>query len=457
MRIVSAYNTFMRWSVNKGVLYTAISAAIIIGGALVAIQYAKGGYRVTDTGWQRDTGLLSANSFPTGAQVKLNGRLVAATDQTLYLDPGDYEVEISKDGYQPWYKTMIIEKELVTQTNALLFPAAPSLTTLTFTGVEHILPSPDGQKLLYYTASVSAERKRGLYILDLASSQFSLQKGPRQIVEETSQINLEKATAIWSPDSTELLLITPNKELLLQVDRLNDTNQLKDVSFQRKQILSEWEEEMYLRERQFMREFPEEIVAMATTSAQDVHFSPDKKRLLYTATAELTIPQIITPPLPASSTQPEVRTITPGGIYVYDREEDKNFQVGSVVLSQGNGVKHLLANDVFSPNPVTLAASPSAFLTLQATTSAETATNFARYHTPLFANTFQWYPDSAHLLYREDSELKVVSYDATNPTTVYSGPFYENFLYPWPDGKRLIILTSFSPSAPANLYAVELE
>ncbi|PIR62563.1 MAG: hypothetical protein COU65_02780, partial [Candidatus Pacebacteria bacterium CG10_big_fil_rev_8_21_14_0_10_42_12] len=370
MRMVSAYNTSMRLSVNKGVLYTAVSAAIIIGGALVAIQYAKGGLRVTENGWQRDTGLLSANSFPTGAQVKINGRLAAATDQTLYLDPDTYEVEISKDGYQPWYKTMIIEKELVTQTNALLFPIAPSLTTLTFTGVEHILPSPDGQKLLYYTASVSAERKKGLYVLDLASSQFSLQKGPRQIIEETSQLNLEQARAIWSPDSTELLLITPNKELLLQADRLNDTSQLKDVSFQRKQILSEWEEEMYLRERQFMREFPEEIVTIATTSAQDVHFSPDKKRLLYTATAELTIPQIVTPPLPASSTQPEARTLKPGGIYVYDREEDKNFELGTVELSEGNGVKRLLAEDVFEPAPRTLDASPSSFLTLQATTSA---------------------------------------------------------------------------------------
>jgi len=444
-------------SVNKRVFYTALSGVVILLGAIVAIQYAKGNFRVTNAGFRANTGLLSANSFPTGAQVKINGRLVSATDDTLYLEPDTYNVEILKDGYQPWSKQLQISSELVTQTDALLFPIAPSLSTLTFTGAEHLLPSPDGLKILYFTASMSAEQKNGLYVLDLTSSPFPLQKGPRQILADTSGLDLEHAQATWSPDSSEILLTTPNRELLLQADRKNELASLSDVSFRRKQLLAEWEEEMYLRERQFMKEFPKEIVAIATQSAQNAYLSPDKKRLMYTATADLELPSILVPAIPARSTQSETRTLVPGGIYIYDREEDTNFQVATVAVESLELSKQLLADDVFSNTPRTLEASPSAFHTLQATTSAETAHKFARYHSPLFGNSYQWFPDSSHLLYTTDTEVRVVSYDTTNPTTVYSGPLSANFVYPWPDGKRLIILTSFSPSAPANLYAVELE
>ncbi|OGJ15600.1 MAG: hypothetical protein A2632_00200 [Candidatus Pacebacteria bacterium RIFCSPHIGHO2_01_FULL_46_16] len=447
----------MRPSVNKRVLYTLLSGITILLGAVVAIQYAKGGYRVTDGGFRNNTGLLAANSFPTGAQVKINGRLVSATDDTLYLEPDTYDVEIVKDGFQPWRKALQIQAELVTQTDALLFPIAPSLSTLTFTGAENLLPSPDGQKMLYFTASMSAEQKNGLYVLDLTGSPFPLQKGPRQILSDTSGLDLAQAQAIWSPDSSEILLTTPNQELLLQADRKNELASLSDVSFRRKQLLAEWEEEMYLRERQFLKEFPPEIVALATQAAESIYFSPDKKRLLYTTITSGELPAIITPPVPTRSTQPETRSLTPGGMYVYDREEDTNFLITTHLVEPMQLAKHLLADDVFAATAQSLEASPSAFRTLQATSAAETARNFARYHSPLFSNSYQWFPDSAHLLYTSDNAVRVMSYDTTNPTTIYSGPLTANFIYPWPDGKRLIILTNFSPSAPANLYAVELE
>ena len=47
----------MRPSVNKRVLYTVLSGIVILLGAVAAIQYAKGGYRVTDAGFRNTTGL----------------------------------------------------------------------------------------------------------------------------------------------------------------------------------------------------------------------------------------------------------------------------------------------------------------------------------------------------------------------------------------------------------------
>lgn len=444
--------------INTRILYTVLSFILIVLGTIAAIQYAKGRYRISPSGVIQGTGLLSANSFPTGAEVIIDGKLVTATDDTLYLQPGTYEVEIQKDGYTPWKKTMQIEPELVAQTNALLFPVAPSLSTLTFTGMQNVSPSPDGRKILYYTASQSAQRKNGLYVMELGNElPISFQNGPQQIAEDVASYNLEDAQFIWSPDSSEIMVITEAKELLLPVDRKSDLTTLLDITFQKQQILREWEQEMYLRERQFLREFPTEIIQIATQSAKNVYISPDKKRLLYTATAEVTIPDTIVPPVPATNTQPEERSLQPGVIYVYDREEDKNFRLAQETENNDSPHKTLLANDLYDVTPASLTASPSAFETLQASISAQTAANFNRYHTSLYAETLQWFPDSKHFLFVQDGAIKIVEYDGTNVVPIYSGPFEKNFIYPWPDGSRLVISTKFSPEAPLNLYAIELK
>ncbi|MEX0896191.1 MAG: PEGA domain-containing protein [Patescibacteria group bacterium] len=447
----------MRWKINKGVVYTLFSFTIIVLGTLLAIEYAKGRYRLSLDGVVQGTGLLSTNSSPTGAEVFVNDRLVTATDDTLYLEPGVYQVELIKDGYAPWRKAVEIQPELVTQTNARLFPIAPSLSALTFSGAENPLPSPDGQKILYYTASQSAERRNGLYVMELSNNlPITLQRGPRQIAEDIPEYDLANAHYIWSPDSGEIIILSEAKEMLLSTDRLNDLQTMSDIRFQKRQILAEWEYEMYVRERQFLAEFPVEILKIATESARNVYVSPDKKRLLYTATASAVLPEGIVPPLPASSTQVEERLLEPGSIYIYDREEDRNFKVATEPEGSQSTAKWLLAKDLHSPTPMPYEDNMTMFETLQATESGKTARNFNRYHISFLAETLQWYPDSRHLLFVQDSTIKIMEYDATNIITLYTGPFNNNFHYPWPDGNRLVISTQFSPNAPDNLYAIEL-
>lgn len=443
--------------IHLGFTYTLFSAIIIIGGAFVAIEYAKGNYRLTRQGFLREAGLLNTNSFPSGAEVFINGRLVTATDDTLYLEPGEYEVEIIKDGFWPWKKSLEVERELVTQTNAQLFPTTPSFTPLTFSGVNSVLPSPDGQKILFLTTSATNPTRNGLFVLELTENLLSLQRGPRQISELATTFDLNQADFIWSPNSNEIMILSEQKEALITVDRKHNLDTVADISFSRKSILSEWEEEMYLRERQFLSEFPPQIIEIATQSAQNVYISPDKKRLFYTATAPNIISEDLVPPIPARNTQEESRTLEVGSIYVYDREEDKNFLIGPE-RSELTNPKALLTADLHTRTPLALQASPSAFLRLQenASTSAEIASNFNRYHTALHLDTFQWFPDSKHLLYTLDSSVEIRGFDNTNSTTVYSGPFKQNFVYPWPDGSRLLILTAFNSDLPMNLYAIDL-
>ena len=75
----------------------------------------------------RVTGLLSATSLPNGASIYINNELKSATDTTLNLPPGNYQVKVKKEGYSPWEKTLTIAPEVVTRINPLLFPSVPSL------------------------------------------------------------------------------------------------------------------------------------------------------------------------------------------------------------------------------------------------------------------------------------------------------------------------------------------
>jgi hypothetical protein len=459
----------VRFSINPRVVYTVISALCIITGSFIAIRFAQG-YRFSFS-QQKSTvtssGLLSANSFPEEAFVTVNGKRIGVTDNKFYLEPGSYEVEIAKDGYFPWKKTMALESELVAQTNARLFRIVPSLTPLTYTGIRNISPSPDGEKIIFYTASASAKNRNGLYVLDLTTTLLNSQREPRQISEEAAGFDLETAQFIWSPDNTQVILSTNDKDVLLDINQKNTLSVLPDIGFRKNEVLSSWEAELYIRERQQLSKFPLLIQEVASQSAMNVYLSPDKKKLLYTATASATLPPNLIPPILAASSQPEERTLQPGGTYVYDSTEDRNFRVDVIptqlnyqeVATSATAARHsriLLADDLSGPAK-SYTASPSSFRRLLASDSAEVASNFAKYYSSLYSHGIQWFPDSKHIMFTDGDRMYLMEYDNTNRTAVYSGPFDPMFIYPWPDGSRILTLTSLSSTSLPNLYAIELK
>ncbi|EKD79980.1 MAG: hypothetical protein ACD_40C00230G0001, partial [uncultured bacterium] len=243
-----------------------MTLAFVLGGTILMIRYAQG-YRPTTTGTIKGTGLLSANSFPTAGEVYINDKLTTATDNTLNLDPGKYQITIKKDGYHSWSKLLTITAELVTATNAQLFPATPALEPLTYTGSLNTIPSPDGTKLAFTVASSSAATKNGLYIQDLNSSPISLNKTARQIARSDTSFDYTTSHYTWSPNGSELLVAFKNgAHILLDTARFNDLPVLKDVTVRLPQILSEWELELAREERVQLLKLPDFMAGVATTS-----------------------------------------------------------------------------------------------------------------------------------------------------------------------------------------------
>lgn len=455
-----------------GLIYTLISAIIIIVGTFFAVQWANGSYRFSKSNGPqstiaKETGLLSANSYPTKASVYVNDKLITATDDVIYLEPGQYDVKILKDGYSTWQKTLTIEKSLVTSTDALLIPITPSLTSLTFTGAQNLSVSPDGLKIVYFTASTSAKNKNGLYMLDINATGFNANpKLPKQITDNDEAYDLANAQIIWSSDSNQILLKTDDGTFLLSVYDFSPLASQPDVSFKEKMILSEWEDDMATREQQFLSKYPPAILDIITTMAQDVYLSPDKKKLLYTATNSAQLPTIDSIFAPAANSQPQERELQPGRIYVYDLEEDRNFYIGNqtqLAANESEFPTKTLISTSFAPNsnlPLNInnIASVSAYRNELVTDNfTSTINNFKAYHSSLYTDTYQWLSDSKNLVRVENDQVRIIGYDGTNAVTLYSGQLGEKFLYPWPDGSKLLILTSFNPEAPNNIYAIELK
>jgi hypothetical protein len=454
---------------NRRLLITISTALLLIAGTYAAIQFAKGYRPDLKSKEIKGTGLLVTNSLPTGAQVFIDDKLTTATDDTLNLPPAEYTIEIKKDGYIPWQKIMQIEAELVTQANARLFPAVTSLRPLTFTGAANLAPSPDGQKMAFVVMNSSEEAKKGLWVLDLAQRPLSLSKDPRQVARNSETLDFSQAVLGWSPDSSQILahfpaqLSTSNAtetNILLEANDFNSVDRLRDVTARLPVIFSQWEEQIALKINDQLLNLPLEMQNIATASATNLYFSPDEEKLLYLATEAIHVPDEIIPQLPATNTQPEERDLKPGNYYIYDIEEDKNFQI----LENSNQLKleeqRMLLIDKITPRTLfSPESSPSAHTKLQDDGHELTISHFRTQYTPISIQPLQWFPDSKHLILTAEDKITVLEYDGTNHSVVYAGNFENQFTFPWPDGSKLLIVTNLNVEStiPPNLYAVNLE
>lgn len=75
------------------------------------------------------------------------------------------------------------------------------------------------------------------------------------------------------------------------------------------------------------------------------------------------------------------------------------------------------------------------------------------------AKVHMWLPDSRHVILVEDGTISVVDFDGTNKAIIYAGSFQDDFVFPWLDSSRLVIISSFpTPTASEpNLYGINLK
>ncbi len=419
----------------RSILISFGTLCLILGIAFLVIAYGRG-YRLDlRKNSLKPTGLLSATSDPIAAQVYLNGTLRTATNNSINVDPDFYTVKITKEGFIAWQKTIRVQGEIVTRADAFLVPTNPSLSPLTNTGVTHPVLSPDGTKIAYIVpirnGSEDSTTKVGLWVLELADKPLGRNRDPYQVVRADGAFDFAKATIRWSPDSSQLMVTDGLRVRLYPSNKLSI---YEDISKSYALLLKEWNNQQQIKDMQKLDGFKEEIITIASSSARLIAFSPDETKLLYEATASAVLPSVINPPLIGANSTEETRTISAGKFYIYDSHEDKNYFV-------------LDAKEIPVASPTPQSKKPQV---------ATQPLRLSTFDEP--SSKLMWFPTNRHLLLGFNGKVDIMEYDRTNWSTIYSGPFVDGFLAPWPNSSRIVILTNLNPGASTlpNLYTINL-
>ncbi len=418
----------------KKVLLSGLAIfTILVSATVIAVLYANG-YRLSQENGKTfvaGTGVIVLTSKPDGARVYVNDHLTTATNNTINLKPGEYDVRVEKDGYYPWRKNIIVKQGEVSNAAATLFPSTPKLDPLSTTGALNVVVDATNTLIAYTTNGGSTVGKNGLYLLDMSSRPILPIGGLATQLANNTVVDFTNAQLEFSPDGDELLA-SVSGELgtslyLLSTKGFNDLPQ--DVTNTIEQVRVEWAAIADEQETRAIRSLNTKLRPYVTKHFNNFVLSPDDDKILYTASGSASLPLIKVPPLKGVNSTPEIRDIKDTYTYVYDIKEDRNYLVweGSTTIT------------------------PSPMLELEeneSTTSAATAA----------IPKFFWHPNSTHLAYIEEGQIKVMEFDRQNITTLYAGPFTQDFATIWPDGSNLVILTNLNiATSPFNLYKVSLK
>jgi len=405
---------------RKQILISLTVFFFLILGTILVVLYGSG-YRFGFEEGQptvEKTGLLVASSVPKGAQVLINDQLTTATDNTINLKPGEYNVKIIRDGYFPWEKTVRIQERVVTSLDALLFPLAPKLESITASGIEDPILDPSRSKIAFKVQSQIPD-KNGIYVYDMAANPvLALQGTSRQIVDDTTDL-FSQSNISWSPDAVDVIATVSGNlgQTTYLLDASNSNTSPTNITNLIESTQDTWMEEQIEKEKARNESFKKPVRELIKDYFTVISYSPDDTKILYTASRSGELPLVIKPRLiGVTNTITEDRSIKEGSVYVYDTREDVNVKL-------------------FEKSPEL--CDPTNLDCRQPLT---------------------WFPDSKHLVFINDNQIEIMGYDGSNTTTVYAGPFVDNYVFPWPNGSKLVILTNLNnPQIKPNLYTISLK
>jgi len=401
--------------VTKVRIIIFIITFLIVGliGYFVSL-YARG-YRFNSKTFKfSPNGLLVVKSDPSGAQVFINGELKNATDTTISLSPGTYDVEFKKEGFITWDKRLEITKEVVTEANAHLFKSVPSLTPVSFTGSISPVASLDFGRIAYAVPSTNTSGGGGLWILDTANLPLGFAREPRQVTDG----DMTNSTWQFSPDGRDIMLTTLTGVFVLDAGSFTPQKERINVASQKVEIMVDWQNKSKLKLTAQLKGIQPEIADVLQRKTKFLIFSPDEKKVLYQASSDATVPSGVAKQLPGASTQRQEREIKEGRTYIYDIKEDRNF----LIYDQEVNIDSSLA----------VLDSPQA--------------------------SIHWFSTSSNLVLAEEGKVTIMDYDGTNRQVVYSGAYITPYAFPILSTDRIIILTNLgaTDSLP-NLYAVTIK
>ncbi|MCH7541762.1 PEGA domain-containing protein [Patescibacteria group bacterium] len=313
---------------------------IIIVSALTAgiIFYARGYRPDFENGSIKPTGVVSIKSQPDGAVVFIDGEEKGTTNIDIpNLQPGKYAVKIVKEGFSSWERTVEVKKENVNLIEALLFPTAPSLRALTFTGAIDPLAAPNG-KLIAFSV-IGGDEKSGIWVLNISSGTLPsfFARDLTRLVVDSEELKFSRSAYEFSPDSTQLLvrLYQSDRYFLLAVTEKNDPP--KDVTLDIAKIKESWSNQKIGEKETILKAFGEKAALLAD-SLTNLKFSPDKTKFIGRKNNGVGV-LYNSDPGPAPNQEPEIYNLPKGTNFLWypDNEHVVIVKTDSISVIDADG------------------------------------------------------------------------------------------------------------------------
>jgi len=216
----------------RKILYYIFISMVLLALALVClgIIFYASGYQIN---WKAKTidktGMLVVNSKESGLKIFIDNKqinvtqgrsaVVFSSNYTATLLPGEYDLEIQKDGKLPYDERIVIEKELVTKIdNVLMLPEKiPDETFLNKEMIGYSF-SPDNKKVVYQTP-------------DNKVLAYNIETKEEKMLDEKI-FNEKIISYTWNNDSNRVILKINKKEgsfyYILDLDNISNSFFMQD-------------------------------------------------------------------------------------------------------------------------------------------------------------------------------------------------------------------------------------
>lgn len=384
---------------NKRFLITIITLVVIAAAAGLAIFLAKG-YRLSPTEKRIvGTGIITISSEPDAASVFVDGHLTTATNATIAsLTPKKYSVKVLKEGFISWEKEITVKEGLVTEIKITLFPAIPTIYPMTFTSVANPTLSPDGSKLAYIVP---------------------------QSADSGSSVKKKAGIWVWTMVKNQPIAFARSSEphQIIVSSGVDFTNAQLRWSSDSKQVLATLGNNNFLLDSDSLNSEPRDITPILSATLNEWEESKKEANSLFVDTIkDISVKKVA----------------SDSGFLKWSPDETKFMAREKPIDIQNNG----MVTDV---KVYDLGEEPGS------------DANYQQYQLPP-ARAYIWLPDSKHIILVEKDAISLVEFDGTNRSVIYAGNFEGNFIFPWPDSSRLLIVSSLpTPTASEpNLYGINL-
>lgn len=217
--------------------FVVLTAAILLGGTVFALLMVRGN-TITPSGITQ-TGTIRLDVSPPGnLTVLLNEQRqnVTSNGTVENINPGEYTLKISKDGYRTWQQPVKVQAGLVTNLSAKLFPEALNLEQITQTSIAEATFAASGQFAFYIVTESPLGANVGIWRQPLVQiglplieeRAIKISNITPAIAQSIAQKNLR---IIPAPNGDKLLLLLGNEVFNLAADKYSEPGQNNRLVF----------------------------------------------------------------------------------------------------------------------------------------------------------------------------------------------------------------------------------